>query len=377
MQQIRSKADVNSTSVIKWDLETSFDSFTKCFLCPSIEESYRSCVVMNLDRCHSQMISESISSASASDTSCICICIFMIRIRICICILIRFFMMIINFIFGGTSMSTFGGTSMSSMISVNTQCMCIFIFGDLFLIPIVQSKRILSEVCIERHSADPTPSIKYKNGGFFYAVAQVIARLNLENTHTFVHYGTCPLTCVHKKVWGGLCYTLPIEVPDLPIDHLRSNLFDYSSFISECDKQFQEKCVELSHYEIHLEMQQDEMSPKFQWLSFHLWGSFPCLIDSLSNSACKLLWHQRLIHCGEHTLGYKNKFNDLTHCETCLKATLTNSPAGHHSLRDWLANLYQGLCFVFGFPGRILKDKDKKIMESPCLDIELLNKQQA
>ena len=69
---------------------------------------------------------------------CIHIRIFMsrihIRIRIFmnhICIQIRFFMMIINFIFGGTNISIFGGTSIS-MINVNTQRMCIFIFGDLF-----------------------------------------------------------------------------------------------------------------------------------------------------------------------------------------------------------------------------------------------------
>ena len=160
-----------------------------------------------------------------------------------------------------------------------------------------------------------------------------------------------------------------IEVPDLTIDHPRANLFNYSSLMSESDKQFQEKCAELSHYERHHEIQQDEISPKFHRLPFHLWGTSPLLIDSLSHSAHELLWHQCLIHCGEHTLRYihnhvdglsnlrKFKFDDLTHCATCLKATLTNSPAGHHSLRDLLATLYQGLYVVFGFPGRILKEK--------------------
>ena len=92
-------------------------------------------------------------------------------------------------------------------------------------------------------------------------------------------------------------------------------------------------------------IQQVEMSQKFHRLPFHLCGTHPCLIDSLSDSSYELLWHPRLIHCGEHTLMYihnhvdgvsnlsKLKFNDLTHCETCLQATLINSPAGHHSLR--------------------------------------------
>ena len=199
--------------------------------------------------------------------------------------------------------------------------------------------------------------------------------------HTFVLYGTCPLTCIHKKTCGGLCYTLPIEVPDLPIDHPRENLFDSSLLMSESDKQFQEKCVDLSHYEIHHahyeihhKIQQDEMSQKIHQLPFHLWDTSPHHIDSLSDSACELLWQQRLIHCGEHTLRYihnhvdgvsnlsKIKFNDLNHCATCLKATLTNSPAGYHSLRDLLTTLYQGLYVVFVFPGRISKDKDKKII---------------
>ena len=64
------------------------------------------------------------------------------------------------------------------------------------MITLVQSKLIICDN-IERHSTDPTQSIKYKNGGFFHAIAQVIAffhaisqaiaRLNVENTPTFVH----------------------------------------------------------------------------------------------------------------------------------------------------------------------------------------------
>jgi len=93
----------------------------------------------------------------------------------------------------------------------------------------------------------------------------IIVLLNLENKPTFFHYGTCTITCIYKKVkrfnieitgiiCGGLCYMLPIEVPDLPIDHPRANLFNYSQLMYEMDKKFQKKCDELSLkslYEIH------------------------------------------------------------------------------------------------------------------------------
>ena len=62
-------------------------------------------------------------------------------------------------------------------------------------------------------------------------------------------YGTCTLTCIHKKVkqlhiknpsiiQGGLCSTLPLEVPDLQIDHLRANHFNCSQLMYEIDKKF-------------------------------------------------------------------------------------------------------------------------------------------
>ena len=59
---------------------------------------------------------------------------------------------------------------------------------DLLLINLDQSKLIICEVNIERerHSANPTQSDKYKNGGFLHIVAQVISWLNFDNTPTFV-----------------------------------------------------------------------------------------------------------------------------------------------------------------------------------------------
>ena len=77
-----------------------------------------------------------------------------------------------------------------------------------------------------------------------------------------------------------------------------------------------------------------------------------------------------MIPCGEHTLEdiqkhvgevpnlSKVKFSNLIHCATCLKANLTKSPAGYHSLSDSLTTPYQGLYIDFGFPDCISKDKD-------------------
>ena len=60
-------------------------------------------------------------------------------------------------------------------------------------------------------------------------------------------YGTCTLTCIHKKlswfnveipgiIFGGLCYVLPIEIPDLPVDRPRENLLSCSHLMYETDK---------------------------------------------------------------------------------------------------------------------------------------------
>ena len=104
---------------------------------------------------------------------------------------------------------------------------------------------------------------------------------------------------IHKKVkrfnieipgiiCGGLCYTLLIEVPDLPIDHNRTNLFICSQLIYESDKQLQKNYDKLSLktlYEIqqqHISLMNtlDRIPPKFHWLPFNLWNTSPHLIST-------------------------------------------------------------------------------------------------
>ena len=109
-------------------------------------------------------------------------------------------------------------------------------------------------------------------------------RVNLNTTQQYhMDYGTCTLTCIHKKVkWfnieitaiicGELCYTLPIEVLDLPIDNPRENLFNCSHLIYESYKQFQNNCNELSLQNLYEIQQQlhltlldmlDKIPPEF------------------------------------------------------------------------------------------------------------------
>ena len=73
----------------------------------------------------------------------------------------------------------------------------------------------------------------------------------------------------------------------------------------------------------------------------------------------------------------KKEFNHLTNCDTCLKANLTKSSAGHKSLCDSITTPYQGLYIDFGFPGQICKEKDGNIIKSTHQNIEGLNGEQA
>merc|ERR1711884_797937 len=133
----------------------------------------------------------------------------------------------------------------------------------------------------------------------------------------------------------------------------------------------------------------DHIPKEFHSLPFHYWGTEMFTIQSITDEARDLLWHQRLIHCRQHTLKdlhrhvngipnlSKTKFNDLTHCATCLKANLTKASSGHKSLRESLSVPYQGLYIDFGFAGRVSKDADGKVKESSRVDIEGLNDEQA
>ena len=87
---------------------------------------------------------------------------------------------------------------------------------------------------------------------------------------------------------------------------------------------------------------------EFHKLPFHLWDTDETVVYSITDSARELLWHQHLIHIGQHSMknihlhvdGFLNllnaKFDYITKCVTCSKANLTKLPAGHTSLRESL-----------------------------------------
>ena len=59
-----------------------------------------------------------------------------------------------------------------------------------------------------------------------------------------------------------------------------------------------------------------------------------------------------------------------------MKANLTKTSPGHKSLRESPSVPYQGLYIDFEFSGCINKDKDGKVKNSSCVDIEGLNGEQ-
>lgn len=105
-----------------------------------------------------------------------------------------------------------------------------------------------------------------------------------------------------------------------------------------------------SLYEFQQKQRQDLMEvltqiPKeFRSLPVHYWNTETFTINALAEEDNDLLWHQRLIHCGQHIFndlhqkvdGIPNlsntKFYDLTKYVTCLKANLTKAAAGHSTL---------------------------------------------
>ena len=66
-----------------------------------------------------------------------------------------------------------------------------------------------------------------------------------------------------------------------------------------------------------------------------------------------MLWHQRLIHCGDFnfkdlhkhidSIPYLSSFklDDVTQCATCLKSKLTKVSPGARSLREMATRPYQ------------------------------------
>ena len=230
--------------------------------------------------------------------------------------------------------------------------------------------------------------------------------VDLDNTNGYhLDYGNCTLTCVHSTrrnrnieipgiIRGGLCYTQPIILPDLPKSHPHASILNSSRLAYLSDENFCEEvdALTLKYIYQHQQKQHEDLMEvlthipeTFHTLPYHMWGTEQVLVDSLSDEARSHLWHQRLIHCGEHSMKDAHKhiegvpnmskfsFNDLTRCATCIKSKLTKNSPGHRSLRDSLSRAYQGLYVDFGFAERRSRDEHGNIKESSRTDIEGLN----
>jgi hypothetical protein len=217
------------------------------------------------------------------------------------------------------------------------------------------------------------------------------------------------LTCLHSFqrsgnlsipgiIRSGLCFTEPLIPVDLPASHVKATIYNSKQKGLQDDPIFQADCKR-KHLELIYNHQQKqhinlmsilealpgEYHKAIINLPFHEYTGASTPINALNKEAEALLWHQRLIHCGHHSLkdihnhvdGVPNlssfKFDDLLKCPTCLKTNLTKSPPGHKSLRDTVTRPYQGLYIDFAFSGKISRDKNGKIIESSRVDVEGIN----
>jgi hypothetical protein len=197
---------------------------------------------------------------------------------------------------------------------------------------------------------------------------------------------------------SGLCFTEPLIPADLPASHAKATIYNSKQKALQDDPVFQADCkqkhVGLIYNHQHKEyiklMSILESLPEEYYeacinLPFHEYTGASTPINALNKEAEALLWHQRLIHCGPHSLkdihnhvdGVPDlssfKFNDLLKCPTCLKTNLTKSAAGKKSLCDTVTCPYQGLYIDFAISGKISRDKNGKIIESSRVDVEGIN----
>ena len=101
----------------------------------------------------------------------------------------------------------------------------------------------------------------------------------------------------------------------------------------------------------------------------------------MNKKAKAMLWHQRLIHCGSHSLkstslyvdGIPNlsvfNFGDVLICPTCLKTNLTKR-FGKNTLGDTVDCPYQGLFIDFSFSGKVKQDQKGVVIKASRRDIE-------
>ena len=107
-------------------------------------------------------------------------------------------------------------------------------------------------------------------------------------------------------------------------------------------------------------------------------------IAALNKEAEAIMWQQRPIHCGSHSIQSASlyvddvpnlsafHFDHVLKCPTCLKVNLTKN-FSKKGLRDSVERLYQGLFINFAFSGKIKRDKKGDVIEVSREDVEGMN----
>ena len=109
----------------------------------------------------------------------------------------------------------------------------------------------------------------------------------------------------------------------------------------------------------HIELMSclESLPEEYHSLPFHEYFTKTIPITALNTEDEEIIWHQRFIHCGSHSLKsaslYVNEvpnlsafnFDDILKCPICLKTNLTKN-FGKKSLRDSVERPYQGLLSI-------------------------------
>ena len=128
----------------------------------------------------------------------------------------------------------------------------------------------------------------------------------------------------------------------------------------------------------------DCLPEEYHLLPFHEYCVKTIPIVTLNKETEAMLWHQRFIHCGSHSLksaslyvdGVPNlsafNFDDVLKCPTFLKTNLTKN-FGKKSLCNSVERPYQGLFIDFAFSGKIQRHKKGVVIKASQKDVEEIN----
>ena len=132
----------------------------------------------------------------------------------------------------------------------------------------------------------------------------ILSPIGISNRLWKLYSYLCTLEIKEKEYWdsciirGGLCFTLPLILPDLPKDHPEACILNSSQLAYENDPKFQEDCDQMTMKLLYEHQQKqhedlveaiDHIPEEFHSLPFHYWGTETFTIQSLTDEARDLL----------------------------------------------------------------------------------------